>query len=374
MPTDVICLVSGGLDSFLSAKLLMEQGLSVLCVHMTSPFFGDAEQCTKWENQYGLRIIHHDVSEAFVNMLREGPKHGYGKTMNPCVDCKILMLREAKKFMELHGAKAIASGAVVGQRPMSQRRDVMNTILREADVRHCLIRPLSAKALDPTPVEKSGLVDRSRLLGISGRGRKEQLSLAEKYLPFSGIPTPGGGCKLTERENARRYWMVLTREKEPSVKDFLLANTARQGWRIQGGNEFWLSFGRNKRDNESLRLLQSEDDVLLRFPGIPAPLALARHGIKWPKDMLISAAKLTLSYAIKALKESPKATVVFDRGGERHGEACVLADRNQLWEPPSWECIREEIRAWQKKVMEQKRPERNGNIPHIAAEKSADAT
>ncbi|MBO4369126.1 MAG: tRNA(5-methylaminomethyl-2-thiouridylate) methyltransferase [Desulfovibrio sp.] len=345
---DVIVLLSGGLDSLLCAKLLQEQGLSVLGVHMVSPFFGDKKKCPFWERQYGIRVLHRDISNDFVAMLRNGPKFGFGKTLNPCVDCKILLLREAKKCMEEYGAKAIASGAVVGQRPMSQRRDVMNTILREADVKDCLIRPLSAHHLPPTKLEENGFIDRSKLLGISGRGRKEQLQLAKERYHFQSIPSPGGGCKLTEHENARRYWMVLHTNKSSDAQDFYLANTGRQYWQSRGDEAFWLSLGRNKNDNEILKTLKRADDSILFFPHIPSPIALARHGRNWPNDLLLSAARLTLSYAVKALTQRNKATLRLETDNSWIEET-IEANRQEAWSLPPWETIRKEIRASQKK-------------------------
>ena len=209
-PVDVVVLFSGGLDSILAAKVLEEQGLRVCCLHCHSPFFGDPGAVERWSNLYGLDIRTLDVSDDFCAMLRARPAHGFGKVMNPCVDCKILLLRHARLYMESIGARLLATGEVMGQRPMSQRRDVLNAIRRDAGVQDILLRPLSALHLAPTPAEEEGFVDRSRLLGISGRGRKDQLELAKKY-QLPEIPTPGGGCRLADKENARRYWPVLSR-------------------------------------------------------------------------------------------------------------------------------------------------------------------
>ena len=196
-PVDVVVLFSGGLDSILAAKVLEEQGLRVCCLHCHSPFFGDPGAVERWSNLYGLDIRTLDVSDDFCAMLRARPAHGFGKVMNPCVDCKILLLRHARLYMESIGARLLATGEVMGQRPMSQRRDVLNAIRRDAGVQDILLRPLSALHLAPTPAEEEGFVDRSRLLGISGRGRKDQLELAKKY-QLPEIPTPGGGCRLAD--------------------------------------------------------------------------------------------------------------------------------------------------------------------------------
>ena len=215
-------LFSGGLDSILAAKVLEEQGLRVRCLHCHSPFFGEPSAVPRWRRRHALDIDALDVADDFCAMLRERPAHGFGKTLNPCVDCKILLLRRARRYMEEVGACFLATGEVLGQRPMSQRRDVLNVIRREAGVGDILLRPLSARLLEPTPMETSGLVDRERLPAISGRGRHAQLELA-RHFGLTDIPTPGGGCKLTEKENARRYWPVLAHLPAPDSGDFALA-------------------------------------------------------------------------------------------------------------------------------------------------------
>ena len=226
---DAVALFSGGLDSILAARLIQNQGLAVKCIHFTSPFFGKAESIPHWQKIYGLDIDDVDVGEAFAAMLAKRPVHGFGKVLNPCVDCKILMMRHAVTIMRELGADILVSGEVLGQRPMSQRKDTLNVIRRDADVRDCLIRPLSAKLLEETRAEASGRIDRSRLGAISGRGRRDQLDLA-RTLGITEIPTPAGGCRLTEKENARSYWPVLLHTPNISANEFDLCNTGRQYW------------------------------------------------------------------------------------------------------------------------------------------------
>lgn len=167
-----LALFSGGLDSIIAAKVIQAQGLEVLGLHFVTPFFGKPWRIPGWEKSYNLPIIPVDISEDYIRLLREWPEHHFGKVLNPCVDCKILMMEKARELMEVYGAQFLISGEVVGQRPMSQRRDALNIIRKGADVRDVLLRPLSARLLDPTPMEESGLVDRDKLPQISGRGRK----------------------------------------------------------------------------------------------------------------------------------------------------------------------------------------------------------
>lgn len=209
--------------------------------------------------------------------------------MNPCVDCKILLLRHARLYMESIGARLLATGEVMGQRPMSQRRDVLNAIRRDAGVQDILLRPLSALHLAPTPAEEEGFVDRSRLLGISGRGRKDQLELAKKY-QLPEIPTPGGGCRLADKENARRYWPVLSRWPEPDTRP---SNSPIWGGVLgaAGRPDYWLATGRTSADNQALHT------VLART----MPRSTCRHprsagrglrGRTWPEEVLRAAAAL----------------------------------------------------------------------------------
>ena len=300
-------LFSGGLDSILAARLILEQGLVVRCLHFVTPFFGKPQLIPHWEKIYGLEIEAVDISDAFVRLLRARPEHGFGKVMNPCVDCKILMMRTAREIMRERGASFLISGEVLGQRPMSQRRDTLNVIRRDAEVKEALLRPLCAQHLDPTAAELSGLVDRSRLLGLFGRGRKGQMELAER-MGLTEIPTPAGGCKLAEKENARRYWPVLTLLEEPTAEDFHLSNIGRQYW----ADGHWLSMGRNEADNAELERLVRPGDAILRVRDFPSPFALARQIRPWDAAVLQDAASLVASYSpkgVRAAETSPDGTV-----------------------------------------------------------------
>ncbi len=296
-----VSLFSGGLDSILASKLLAEQGVSVRCLHFVSPFFGKPFMVDHWRKIYGLDIEAIDISDEYIQMLLNGPVHKFGKVMNPCVDCKILMMRAAKKRMKELGATFIISGEVLGQRPMSQRRDTLNIIQRDGDVRDILLRPLCALHLEPTIAENKGLVDRSMLLDFWGRGRRRQLELAQK-MGLTEIPTPAGGCKLAEKENAKRYWPVLTRLARPTARDFQLANIGRQGW-LQ---TLWLSIGRNESDNQALASLQCPGDFQINILDVPGPLALARPIGSTPSNLcreeLRKAAAHVAAYSPKAVK------------------------------------------------------------------------
>lgn len=349
-----IVLFSGGLDSILAAKVLEEQGLRVRCLHCHSPFFGEPSAVSRWRRRYGLDIDTLDVADDFCAMLRERPAHGFGKTLNPCVDCKILLLRRARQYMEGVGAAFLATGEVLGQRPMSQRRDVLNVIRREAGVGGILLRPLSARLLEPTPMEESGLVDRERLPAISGRGRQGQLELA-RHFGLTDIPTPGGGCKLTEKENARRYWPVLAHLPAPDSGDFALANLGRQFWYEEDGRRYWLAIGRNGGDNQALQAATRPGDARIFLADIPGPLAVGRLGSQWPEHILAAAAALMASYSGRAVREAGEAGTVGVRAQWHTAEGQtgiwqgrIMPAREGIWQEPLWEPAREAIRAEQK--------------------------
>lgn len=367
MRPDAIVLFSGGLDSLLAARMLQEQGLAVHCLHFCSPFFGSKDKVDEWSRLHGLAITVMDIADEFVAMLRQRPAHGFGKGMNPCVDCKILQLVTARKFMEKTGASFLATGEVLGQRPMSQRRDTLALILRDAGVRDILLRPLSARLLEPVAAERSGLVDRERLGSIWGRGRKDQLALAAKY-ELAEIPSPGGGCRLTEHENIRRYWPVLTRVKAPDARDFALANAGRQFWfdpaggsvpvaakkddqQIRGqdhasapGPWSWLAVGRNEKDNQAIAALQRPGDAMLELVGLPGPLGLARSGQDWPQARLAEAAMMVAACSPRAVATAQPVEVRIT-AGDRQWLARVGAKRPDAWSTPAWEDVKAELKA-----------------------------
>ena len=342
---DGIALFSGGLDSILAARLVMEQGLKVKCLHFFSPFFGHPGRIAHWTKEYGLDIDPVDVSDTFVELLKRGPAHGYGSAMNPCVDCKIVMMTRARELMQEYGAKFIISGEVLGQRPMSQRRDTLNAIRRDAGVRETLLRPLSAKLMDPTPMEESGLVDREKLKAFNGRGRKDQLALAEHF-GITEIPTPGGGCKLTEKENTRRFWPVLSRLDQPTANDFRLADTGRQFWM----GDFWLAVGRHKYDNEIYADLQRPDDLHFKIAGFPGPIAIGRSSREWDNESVQKAAALVASYSPKAVKAGEEGQSVGVRVTQNGQQSIVYItpSRESDFAEPTWEAARDELYALRK--------------------------
>lgn len=347
-----IVLFSGGLDSILAARMLQEQGVETLCVHFFSPFFGDSGLAGHWKRQYGLDVSIRDIGQKFIEMLASGPAHGFGKNLNPCVDCKILIFTEAKRIMEETGADFLCSGEVVGQRPMSQRRDTLNLIQNRAGIAGLLLRPLSARLLEPTLPERLGWVDREKLGAIGGRGRTGQLELARAF-NLNDYPSPAGGCKLTEKENVRRYWQILKNAGKRSPlqlqEDFLIMSGGRVLFHPEGQ---WLVLGRNRADNRRLATLATPRDALFHLLDFPGPLGLARDGQAWPAERIREAGEILASYAPGAVNGGGLVIIVWkDRNGEKHFDICPRR-HEEVWGVPAWSETHEELKAWRKSQLE----------------------
>ncbi len=324
-----LALFSGGLDSILAVKIIQSQGLKVLGVHFFSPFFGHPEKIEHWERQYNVDIIALDVGEDFLEIIKR-PRWGHGKGLNPCVDCKVFMLKQTKELLPLFSASFIITGEVVGQRPMSQRRDPMEIIMRYSNTSDILLRPLTAKNLPPSRPEREGMVHRELLLDIRGRGRKRQLALARRY-NIHPIPTPAGGCLLTDPQYVQRFTPLLTRLKKPSLLDFSLAKVGRQLWH----KDHWLIIGRHHQDNQRLLGLREKGDLLFKLKDIPGPLGIGRQkGKKWPPPLIEEAAYLMARYSRARASMSPITVTAGDE--DRIMDITVIpgAERPISWEGP----------------------------------------
>jgi tRNA-specific 2-thiouridylase len=344
---DALSLFSGGLDSILASKLMQSHGHKVLGLHFVSPFFGKPDKVAFWEREYGIPVQVIDVGQEFVDLMAGFPPHGFGKVLNPCVDCKILMLRRAKTLLPVYEASFLISGEVLGQRPMSQRADTLNIIRNDADVRDVLLRPLSAGLLPLTPMEESGLVDRSRLPSLCGRGRKGQYALARE-LGVTKIPTQAGGCRLGERESARRYWPILRAFSRPLAPYFDLANVGRQLWR--GDGDQWMVMGRDHKDNQKLlRLIAPEYYVfeLKSFPG-PDAVGIPAPGQVWSPEALAEAAACLASFSPKARNHDGAVEVSVIR----HAKEQIIAVRPDMphgfEDTPTWPQTRAQQKVWER--------------------------
>lgn len=308
MTITAIALFSGGLDSMLACRVVAEQGIRVRAVKFVSPFFGydllarEKEYAHEVHEKYGIDVRLRDVSEQYLDLLHN-PSHGFGKNFNPCVDCKILLVSEARKMMNALGASFIITGEVIGQRPMSQRRDTLRVIERDSGSDGLLLRPLCAKNLPPTKAELDGLIDRERLLNFSGRGRTPQMELAARF-GITGYPGPGGGCILTDPIVGKRIERFYQEQKSVTVDDALLLQAGRQ-FQLPGGG--WLVMGRNDLENKKILALRKTGDRLLKAQDRPGPTGIVRYA-EDAEDLRLAAA-LVLRYGKKVKNGPPKASV-----------------------------------------------------------------
>ncbi|MDH3217552.1 MAG: hypothetical protein OEN01_14920 [Candidatus Krumholzibacteria bacterium] len=257
-------LLSGGLDSAVATMLVRDAGADVECLHFFTGFCVTghnsrvgrrdrpiANHALQVAAEMGVRVEVLDVAEDYLPMVLE-PKFGYGRNMNPCVDCRVFMLERAKQYMKKIGADFIFTGEVLGQRPKSQLKRSLRTIDSEIGLAGKLLRPLSARLLPPTEVESDGRVDRSKLLDIHGRGRKQQIALARKYGISQFMQPAGGCCLLTDKSYSEK------------LRDLV---EQRNGDRLQVQDIFVLGVGRHFRFSPELKLIVGRDETESRFLG-----------------------------------------------------------------------------------------------------------
>jgi len=298
-------LFSGGLDSMLAAAVLRAQGINVTLVCFVTPFFG-AARARESAAHLGLPLREVDFTDKYLPLIYD-PPHGWGRGHNPCIDCHILMLREAGALMAAAGFDFLFTGEVLGQRPMSQNRGSLNLIARESGFADLLLRPLSAKSLKATAPEVRGWVDRERLLNLSGRGRKGQMALAQEY-GISRYPAPAGGCLLTDPGYAARLKELLRHVKAASRQDLELLKYGRH-FRLPGKTKAVV--GRTERENEAIETLRSPGNFLLQVENYPGPLVLGCGAAAG--DDLEAAAGLAAAYS-DAPQGAP-VTVTASNGG-----------------------------------------------------------
>jgi tRNA-specific 2-thiouridylase len=276
--TRAIALYSGGLDSTLACRLVAEQNIRVTAIKFVTPFFGydllinRALHIRTVKEKYAIDLVLVDVTDEYLQMLRH-PAHGFGKNFNPCVDCKILLLSKAKEMMAAHNASFLITGEVVGQRPMSQRKDTLRIIERDSGCEDILVRPLCAKRLLPTKPERDGLLDRAQLLDFTGRSRTPQMQLAARF-NIEDYPSPAGGCVLTDPIMAKRIELYYRQHDTIVVDDIRLLLVGRQFRLPYGG---WLVLGRREQENNLVSALRRPDDCLLELVDRPGPTGLLRH-------------------------------------------------------------------------------------------------
>lgn len=299
----------------LAAQVIRAQGIDVLGLFFETPFFSSekAKQSAA-EIDLPLKIV--DLTEPHLGVVRR-PKHGYGGNMNPCIDCHALMLRSAGEILEKEGASFVISGEVLGQRPMSQNFRALSIVAKESGFNGLILRPLCAKHLPVTVPEEKGWVKREGLLGISGRSRKPQMELAEKF-NIRHYPSPAGGCLLTDPAFSRRLRDLFASRPECSLQEIELLKIGRH-FRI--GPAAKIVVGRNKSENDVIDSLSCEKDLVLRVENIPGPTVLITGEASPEEEGL--ALSVTASYS-DAKEDQVVEISIAGRGRKRlcQGEKC----------------------------------------------------
>ncbi|MDR0492536.1 MAG: hypothetical protein LBH74_02705 [Nitrososphaerota archaeon] len=307
-------LLSGGLDSILATELILKQGIEVTAFNVKSPFcLCKKDGCAAIDAAKQLNIPLKMVAAGndYIRMLRN-PKHGYGKNMNPCIDCRIYLFKQAKKYAREIGASFLFTGEVLDERPMSQHYPALKLIEKETNLEGKILRPLSAQLLPETDAEKKGLIDRAQLLNIQGRSRKPQLKLAQEF-NLKDFPCPSGGCLLTYTEYAKKIRDLLTHKKRTTLADITLLRIGRH-FRI-GKNK--IITGRDETENKTLKTRQTKNELAFELSDIVGPITLLQ-GPK-TKKAIKTAAQITAFYS-----DAKTSEVKVNYGQEKHDHTIIV--------------------------------------------------
>ncbi|OGP56307.1 MAG: hypothetical protein A2162_05675 [Deltaproteobacteria bacterium RBG_13_52_11b] len=317
-----VALLSGGLDSTLATKIIIDQGIDVEALNFVTVFCTcttHGQTCLasqKAVDTLGIPLKVFNTSAEFLDTVKH-PKHGYGSNMNPCIDCRIFMLKKAKAYMEESGASFLITGEVLGQRPMSQRRDAMRLTEKEAGLEGLILRPLSAKFLPVTIPEKEGWVDREKLLKLQGRSRKPQIELAA-YFGIRDYPCPAGGCLLTDPGFAGRLKDLMKHKLDFSLNDVHLLKIGRH---FRFSPTLKLVVGRSEEENQKIQTFAHGEDILFNLAHYPGPLSLLRG--KAGEDEIRRASAITVRYS--KVKDSEETEVVYKKVSEGKSRSMVVS-------------------------------------------------
>ncbi|MDU4892387.1 MAG: DUF814 domain-containing protein [Clostridium sp.] len=315
--TRALAMVSGGLDSILAAKLIKDQGIDVIGICFRSHFFNE-ENAKKMVKQIDIPLKVVDFSPAHFEMVKN-PKNGYGKNMNPCIDCHAMMMRYCGQLLEELEADFIITGEVLNQRPMSQNRMALDRVKKESGIESKILRPLCAKMLAPTEMEENGLVDREKLMNIQGRSRKVQMELAEQW-GIKEYPSPAGGCKLTEPNYSVRLKELLSFNKDPEERELGLLRVGRH-FRVTPNAKVIST--RTQDEVALLKKYLGKDDTILLVKDFNGSMVVIIG--EATEEVISFAAKVAIRYSKG--KDEPKVTVKYAKFGEQnHGtidEVCA---------------------------------------------------
>lgn len=310
-----LVVFSGGLDSILVVELLQREGFEVTALTFVTPFF-DAEKAKETVLRLNIKHIVSDITAEHLKLVKN-PPHGYGKNLNPCLDCHGLMFRLAGEIALQENCQIVATGEVVGQRPFSQNKQALRRVEKIAGMENRILRPLSAQILIETDYEKTGMISRMKMLDLSGKSRKPQLNLAQKW-GIENFPTPAGGCLLTDPGFSKRLQDLWDHHPEASIEEINLLKAGRQFW--HGENKILI--GRDKDDNFKIsKLCNPSKMILLKLKDLPGPLGLIYlSDYKNTAESLKFAAEKIKYYALKT-RNSDKVSIIFY--GQKKGEICV---------------------------------------------------
>ncbi|MCZ6104989.1 argininosuccinate synthase domain-containing protein [Campylobacter ureolyticus] len=303
-----LALFSGGLDSMLAIKLITLQGIKVTAIYMDIGFGGKedkSELLKKRANMAGADFKIVDIRNKYLQNVLLNPKYGYGKHFNPCIDCHAYMFKTALSMLKSQEASFLITGEVLGQRPMSQRKEALNQVLSlSGDENLLILRPLCAKLLKPTTPEINGWVDREKLLSISGRGRHIQLNLAKEF-GFDDFESPAGGCLLTLDNYSKKLTDALNHEGLDTPKDSEILKFGRH-LRLKGGAK--LIIGKDENDNLKLKNIQNDKFVEINLPSgvVGAYVLISKNACL---DDKILAAKFALTYSKADISKNYKMIV-----------------------------------------------------------------
>jgi tRNA-uridine 2-sulfurtransferase len=285
-----VALYSGGLDSTLAILQMMKYGVEVEAITFLTHFGCDATDSSSCGSdpypaaeKFGFKVKLAHLGQRFFDIVKN-PRFGHGKNMNPCIDCRLIMIDEARHYMEMTGADFIITGEVLAQRPMSQRRYSLDLVARECGLAGKLVRPLSGRLLPPTLPEKEGKIKREWLLNIEGRSRKRQMDLAAEF-GLTDYPTPAGGCLLTDVNYSNRLRDLLKYNPDPEFNDL---NLLRVGRHFRISPKAKLVVGRDEPENDVIESLKLPNDLILEAVDYKSPIGLLR-GERSDEDIALAA-------------------------------------------------------------------------------------
>lgn len=287
-----LALFSGGLDSVLAMKVIKDQGIDVMAININIGFGSTVDRTEHMQNMcdqigVGLEIL--DLRQLYLDEVLFDPKYGYGKNFNPCIDCHGFMFRYTGQLLKKFDADFMISGEVMGQRPMSQRKDALESVKGLSGYEDLIVRPLCAKLLEPSLPEREGWIDREKLLDINGRSRQRQLDMA-KEIGLKDFESPGGGCLLTEIQFSNRLKDFVDNDKL-EIDDI---NTLKAGRHLRLPDGAKLIIGRDKDDNEKLKNTKSDKYYSARIVDAVGPYCLFQKEASFKDKQL--AARFIITY------------------------------------------------------------------------------